>query len=185
MIADHPCEVPLALASPARQGEHWAVFELLPKTTFSFAALLPGGRLSYELGLPVPLVRWPECMLVVRMHGGTLAGTGARATLVCELATRCQDEPATAFVWPLPLASAVVDANTAAGSALMTRLRSDVGTLARSWIHLDQASVPTTATVTLSASLLARAPADAHPEDRACPCTREGEAAAPPAGGWR
>jgi hypothetical protein len=184
-MTDDACEVPLALARPVRQGPHWAVFELLPRTTFSFGAVMPGRRLSYELGLPVPVARWPECQLVLRLHDSTLAGTGARATLVCELASRCRDEPATAFVWALPLASARIDADSTIGSAMFVRLRSDVGPLVRARLHLDQASVPATPSVTLSAELLARAPAGAGAQ--ACPCEAAdaADSAAAPEGGWR
>ena len=157
----------LPTATPARWGANYRVYTLLPKTTFSWGNVATGGRLTYELGLPLDVVAVPELVLVVRVHA--LGVSSARATFVLEGTSRSDDEPEVAYAWVLPLATIVVDAGATVGGSQVAAARCDVSPLVRARLHLDQPGGPARDSVTLSAELGARAP---FPEKCPCPIVR-------------
>lgn len=148
-----------------REGPGFRVFELLRRTNFSWSNVSGGGRLTYDLSAYVPVVGTPEAVLAVRVHA-KLMGTGPRATLVLQLVGLSHDDPERIFVWSHALARVVIDRWTQEGICITARLRADMGTHVRALLHLDQATSPVSASVTLSAELLARTAA----ESEACSC---------------
>lgn len=140
---------------PERQGPGFRLFRLLPRTTFDWTNVVSGGRLTYNLCAYVPLQDVPECLVVVRIHAADMAA-GQQAQLVLQLVGWSADEPEQVFVSPTPLATVAIDSTAVPGTSVTARLRSDIGQYLRAVLHLDQASTPQVASVTLSVDLLAR-----------------------------
>ena len=140
---------------PIREGPGFAVYELLPRLTFSWGSVAASQRLSHVLNHYVPLASVPEAMLIVRIHDKAI-GSGAVATFVVESVSLSADEPETAFAWALELARIRVDATSTVGTSMIARLRADVGTHLRLRVDLDQSAALPNNALTVSADLVAR-----------------------------
>lgn len=151
---------------PCREGPGFRVFQIFPRTTFAWGNVVGGGLLSYDLSPYIPLTDTPEAIVVVRVHEIAMT-VGQLARLELQLVSLSRDDPETIFVSGLHLVHIVVDASTQSGICLTGRLRADLGTHLRSVLHLRQATNPASASVTLSAELLARTTADTE----ACSCS--------------
>lgn len=163
--AAHP--PPHLQLKPVREGPGFRVLQLVSRTTFTWTNVFAGRRLTYDLCPYVPLQEAAEGLLIVRIHANGMA-VGQRAELALQAVSLSPEEPETAFVASLTLASIVLTSSSGEDKCVTSRLRSDLGGHLRAILHLDQSASPTAAALTLSADLITRTAI----EDEECTCAR-------------